>query len=73
MWMWTLQSRKINFTKPVVNPNQKNVEPLEIDKRNVAVAAPEFVIVDSDHDQDEDIDFMKLTLVEFIYLPLIIT
>lgn len=49
------------------------MEPLEIDKRDVAVAAPEFVVVDSDHDQDEDIDFMKLTLVEFICLTLIIT
>ena len=49
------------------------MEPLEIGKRDVAVAAPEFVVVDSDHDQDEDIDFMKLTLVEFICLTLIIT
>ena len=71
--MWALQSRKINFVKPVVNPDQKNVKPLEIDKSDVAVAAPEFVIVDSDHDQDEDIDIMKLTLVEFICLTLTIT
>ena len=35
---------------------KKNVNPFEIDKNDAAGATPEFPIVDSDHDEDEDID-----------------
>ena len=49
-----LQNRKRKFTKPTVNPDKKNIKPFETDESNVAVAAPEFLIVDSDHDEDED-------------------
>ena len=44
-----LQSQLSTLTK-------KNVNPFEIDKNDAAVATPEFPIVDSDHDEDEDID-----------------
>ena len=53
-----LQSQQINFTKPTVNSDQKNVKLFETDESDVAVVTPEFVIVDSDHDHDNDIDIM---------------
>ena len=37
---------------------EKNVNLFEIDKSDVAVAAPDFLINDLDHDEDEDIDIM---------------
>lgn len=37
---------------------KKNVNPFEIYKNDVAVAAPKFLIVDSDHEEDEYIDII---------------
>ena len=37
---------------------KKNVNPFEIDERDIVVAAAEFLIVDSDHDEDKDIGIM---------------
>ena len=37
---------------------KKNVYPFENDKSDVAVSASEFLIVDLDHDKDENIDIM---------------
>ena len=37
---------------------EKNVYPFENNKSNVAVTASEFLIVDLDHDEDENIDIM---------------
>ena len=37
---------------------EKNVYPFENDKSDVAVSASEFLIVDLDHDKDENIDIM---------------
>ena len=45
-----------NFTKLTVNPDQKSVYPFEIDEGNDAVVTTEFFIIDSDHDEDEDVD-----------------
>ena len=52
---------------------EKNVNPFEIDKSDVVVAAPEFLTVFLDHDEDEDIDIMELTIVEVICLILLIS
>ena len=54
-----MKNRKRNFAKPTFNPDLKNVNLFEIDGCDVAVAAPVFVVVvDSEHDEDEDSDIM---------------
>ena len=58
--------RKVSLAKPEIkfckancqSRPKKNVNPFEIDKNDVVVAAPKFLIVDSDHEEDEDIDIM---------------
>ena len=46
-----LKNQVLILTKNYLNP-------FEIDEIDVALIAPEILIVDSDHDEDEDIDIM---------------
>ena len=72
--------RNVNLAKPEKKLQsqlsiltEKNANPFEIDESGVAIAAPKFLIVDSGQDEDEGIDIIYLTLVEFICLTLIVT
>ena len=39
--------------------SEKDVDPFEIEENDVAVAGPEFLMVDLDHEEDEEIDIFQ--------------
>ena len=52
-----------NSVKRIVNPYKKRyVNPFEIDKSDIAIAAPEFLLTDSDHDHNKQDEIKILTV-----------
>ena len=54
-----------NSAKRIVNPYTKRcASPFEIDGNDIAIAAPEFLLTDSDHDDNKQ-DEIKILTVQF--------
>ena len=52
-----------NSAKRIVNPYTKRyASPFEIDGNDIAIAAPEFLLTDSDHDDNEQDEIKILTV-----------
>ena len=53
-----MQSQKKKLQSQLSILTEKNANPFEIDDSGAAIAAPEFLIIDSGQDEDEDIDII---------------
>ena len=48
-------------------PTEKDVNPFEIDKSDIALAVPLFLLVNSDHDDDKQDEMDILIVQHFIF------